>query len=308
MITEGNLRDFSLADLLQILELNRATGTLTLSHRGRSGVLACSEGLVVGARLGERGGEEAIYALFHWDGGTFAFEPDTRGEGLAPVSAPHADLVREGIHRLDSWKHLRRECPALTSGARLNPTPESAQDDQDAVLRLVQQTPGITLSQLSRSLGTGEIASAKAILALWSAGHVQVVAAPDVALGQGFKLAIELLHATFASISGLKMVEAFDERFREGVEQQGVPLAWMEGRLLDEWLDDVPLETRSDVYRALLENLLEHAVRLHGAAFEERFIGQLRQVWPPELLDTGERLGLAWATAPASPSPGRNDA
>ncbi len=308
MITEGNLRDFSLADLLQILELNRATGTLTLSHRGRSGVLACAEGLVVGARLGERGGEEAIYALFHWDGGTFVFEPDTRDEALAPVSAPHADLVREGIHRLDSWKHLRRECPALTSGAILNPTTESEPDTEILALRLVQQTPGITLSRLSWTLGTGEIASARAVLALWSAGQVQVIAAPDVALAQGFKLAIELLHATFASISGIKMVEAYDDRFREGVEQQGVPLAWVEGRLVDEWLDDVPLETRSEVYRALLGNLLEHAVRLHGTAFEERFVEQLRQVWPPELLDTGERLGLAWATVPASPSPGRKDA
>jgi len=308
VITEGNLRDFSLADLLQILELNRASGTLTLSHRGRSGVLTCREGLVVGARLGDRGGEEAIYALFHWDGGSFTFSGVEPDEPLPPVGAPHADLVREGILRMDAWKRIRRECPGLTSGARLVAVPDTPHESDDETTRLIVQTPGLTLSQLAKTLGSGEIATATAVLALWTDGRVQVVAAPDVALSRSFKLAFELLHATFASISGLKMVEAFDDRFREEVDQQGVPLSWGEGELVDEWLDEVPLENRTDVYRALLGGLLEHAVRLHGSAFEERFIEHLSQIWPPELLETGERLGLALSLTAASPTPGRKDA
>lgn len=308
MITEGNLRDFSLADLLQILELNRASGTLTLSHRGRSGILACHDGQVVGARLGERGGEEAIYALFHWEGGSFTFSSEATAESLPPVGALHADLVREGILRMDAWKRIRRECPGLTAGARLVPAPDSPDTPDDETHRAILNAPGVTLSQLSRSRAVGEISTANAVLDLWVKGKVQVIAAPDVALSQGFKLAIQLLHATFASISGLKMVEAFGERFRDEVEQQGVPITWTDEGLVDDWLDEVPLENRTDVYRVLLGGMLDHAVRLHGSPFEERFLEQLRQVWPPELMETGERLGLALTPMPVAPTPGRTDA
>ena len=129
-----------------------------------------------------------------------------------------------------------------------------------------------------------------------------------MALSRGFKLAIELLRATFASISGLKMVEAFDERFREEVEGQGVPITWTEDQLSDEWLDDVPLDNRSDVYRALLGGMLDHATRLHGSPFEERFHEQLGRVWLPELSEAGERLGLNSTITPAVPAPERKDA
>jgi hypothetical protein len=301
VITEGNLRDFSLADLLQILELNRATGTLTLTHRGRSGTLQGVEGRIVGARLGDRGGEEAIYALFHWDGGSFTFSRDLSSDTLPPVSAEHSDLVREGIRRMDAWKRIRRECPAMTSGACLFASVAPLSDDPDHHLTAISRNPGGTLTQLAQGLGAGVLPTADRVLALWKDGHVQILAAPDVALSQGFRLALQLLHTTFASISGLKMVAAFGDRLVELIESQSVPLGWNEGQLVDDWLDDVSVPERTAVYHHILSGMMDHAVRLHGSPFEDRFLERLRQVWPPELHDIGERLGLAIAPPPASP-------
>ena len=72
---EGNLAQIPLADLLQILAVNRKSGALSVEREGARGEIALAEGRVAEARVGAVSGEKAVYRLLGWREGQFAFVP-----------------------------------------------------------------------------------------------------------------------------------------------------------------------------------------------------------------------------------------
>jgi predicted regulator of Ras-like GTPase activity (Roadblock/LC7/MglB family) len=71
MPLEGNLTDLSLANLIQLncQEMNEVK--ITLEYLGKEGIIFCSGGNMVHAATGSLTGEEAVYELLRWNGGTF---------------------------------------------------------------------------------------------------------------------------------------------------------------------------------------------------------------------------------------------
>ena len=84
MQTQGSLRDGGLATLLQSMQAERATGTLTIDNGGDS----CSLYFLFGHLFHASGpggqGEEVVIDALGWDDGSFQFDP------LERVSFPRA--------------------------------------------------------------------------------------------------------------------------------------------------------------------------------------------------------------------------
>ena len=88
---------------------------LRLISEGREGLLNCVAGEIKGAKALDLAGEEAVYALFHWETGTFTFVREASasyaaGFALKNVRSPLSELAKEGIHRVDLWRSIRRAC------------------------------------------------------------------------------------------------------------------------------------------------------------------------------------------------------
>ena len=97
---EGQLKQISLVDLLQVFGFNRKDGILTLVHEKEQGEIFLLAGCVINARLGRIEGEKAFFRLLRWEEGRFWFTPGGT-ETEVRISSPMDHLVMEGLRQLD---------------------------------------------------------------------------------------------------------------------------------------------------------------------------------------------------------------
>jgi hypothetical protein len=96
----GNLIDFSLPDIIQLVGFGRKTGALRLSFAEGDAALFFDQGSVVHAEYPGHVGQDAVYQLFHVPSGEFRFQtevlPETRTIDMDPTN-----LIMEAARLLD---------------------------------------------------------------------------------------------------------------------------------------------------------------------------------------------------------------
>ena len=119
-LMRGRLDMMSLPNIIQMIEMERRSGTLKLSTESRHGEILFREGQILGATQGPRRGDAAVYALFTWQHGEFALEPTAREVPPdAKTSRSNQALLMDGARRADELAALRQSCGALTGPVRL---------------------------------------------------------------------------------------------------------------------------------------------------------------------------------------------
>ncbi len=108
---EGGLAQLPLADLLQILSMNRRTGKLTLVNGQERGEILLSAGRPVNARQGDIEGEKALFRLIGWREGTFAFIPGPPAQ-RSRIDRAMEDALLEGMRQADERQRLLAGLPA----------------------------------------------------------------------------------------------------------------------------------------------------------------------------------------------------
>jgi hypothetical protein len=157
-MTEGLLQEIPLAEVIQLIAINAATGDLELmplfpAHQPRErmpvGHLYFRDGHPHAAFLGERAREAAVENMFLWEAGFFTFAPRAAHD-LPPanLSMETHTLILHGITRQDRWHRacelvptvhtiLQRTTPAVPAPPPAAHTPEAqilAQFDGQASL------------------------------------------------------------------------------------------------------------------------------------------------------------------------------
>lgn len=109
MELKGELQNFALPDVIQLLCMSKSTGRLTLGEKQEQCAIYFREGEIVHATEGKLAGEEAVYRLFLRNDGSFEF--------FAGVGSPQQS-VRQG------WMNLMLEAArrADEQGAGLSKT------------------------------------------------------------------------------------------------------------------------------------------------------------------------------------------
>ncbi|MFI5339928.1 MAG: TIGR02266 family protein [Candidatus Methylomirabilales bacterium] len=109
-MASGQLAAMNLPSLIQMLEGERRTARLLLTHGDARGEIVFEEGKITRASQGNRKGNAALYQLLTWPGGTFQMAPpDASSQAGGTVDAPIQALLLEGKRRLD-------ETPGLQAG------------------------------------------------------------------------------------------------------------------------------------------------------------------------------------------------
>ncbi|HEY9855780.1 MAG TPA: DUF4388 domain-containing protein, partial [Stenomitos sp.] len=199
MIAEGSLQDFSLSDLLQIISLNASTGMLRVSSEGREGTLSCAQGEIISATAQDLSAEEAVYAIFQWETGTFQFAAGDPVDAPGKVATPLAEMSKEGIRRLDQWRSIRREMPLLTTRARFRSDKaqlaSSLSAESTEVWAVIAGTEGLTLAEIAASTHLNELAVAQGLLELHREGMLLIETSPEEAMRSMFQRASEEVYS-----------------------------------------------------------------------------------------------------------------
>jgi hypothetical protein len=115
--TQGSLRDGGLATLLQSMQAERATGTLTIDNGGDN----CSLYFLFGHLFHASGpggqGEEVVIDALGWDEGSFQFDPRAKLPAEETIKASPAELIAASESR---------HAPAAAAAPTASSWPESA--------------------------------------------------------------------------------------------------------------------------------------------------------------------------------------
>jgi hypothetical protein len=271
MIKEGSLQDFSLPDLLQILALGNATGTLTLRSEGRVGQFLFRDGQLLDGRLGGRSGQDAAADLFLWSSGVFDFaegDPGATGEAM-PLEA----LTQEGMRRLERYRTIREELPDFFSPRAWVHPMQMYQEGKPALVDALGS--GMSFGDLVRKLGQSDLAVLEQVAKLYGDDQVGLSCAPEEQLRQLFGRVANELFLQFASISGVKMVEGLETQLNEQARTAALGLRWRGGRVQDSLPETWTKEQLLAAYRPLLATMQEFVTKVYGASFVERVVQPL---------------------------------
>jgi len=103
----GNLADVSIFDIVQILENNHLTGTLSVRKSEVAGKIYFTDGLIVNASLGEASGLEAFKRLVvDANGGFFVFEKSKVGFAQVIKASSNTSLILDLLREYDEERRF----------------------------------------------------------------------------------------------------------------------------------------------------------------------------------------------------------
>ena len=141
MALTGTFDDVSFAELLQMLNVGRKTGRLTVSRGDQRAVLFITEGEVARAVSRRERGPELVYRLLGWKAGEFSFERADEPV-MRNIKESTEALILEGMKRFDEWERVEAEMPNMNVVLRqrafaVNERFEQLSPQAQVVLRLV---------------------------------------------------------------------------------------------------------------------------------------------------------------------------
>jgi CheY-like chemotaxis protein/predicted regulator of Ras-like GTPase activity (Roadblock/LC7/MglB family) len=104
----GTISDFQLSDLVQMNCLGRMTTALNIEGDEFQGSIFIEEGNIVHAACGDQEGEDALFEMLGWEGGSFSTERGKRSPKESIIKGWQS-LLLEGMRRVDEAKPGRTQ-------------------------------------------------------------------------------------------------------------------------------------------------------------------------------------------------------
>ncbi len=181
MALAGDLSEFPLTDIIQLVQLSKQTGGVHI--RGQragqlfEGWLFFRDGKIVGANMAGHQPLEAVYTFFTLVSGPFAFHDDKRIE-TPTISVSNEVIIMEGVMRQDAWATIHQHVPSMGMVPRLvlNPTTGSSEinlePEEWRVLTMVNGKN--TIAQIAQRSGLGEFRSCEIVVQLLQSGLIEM--------------------------------------------------------------------------------------------------------------------------------------
>lgn len=179
MALEGDLSEFPLTDIIQLLDLSKKTGGVHINgRRGRDrfdGWLFFRDGKICSAKLGSLPPLEAAYTFFTLSSGPFRFY-DTK---IPPqtINRSNEAIIIEGIGRQETWAAVQEYVPSLHIVPQVVTTPAVSNGginllpEQWRVLTLVNSKNSV--HDIIQRSGFDELRTAEIIVHLFRNGLIR---------------------------------------------------------------------------------------------------------------------------------------
>lgn len=96
----GAVAGLSLTDVIQLKGHNKYTGAISVEYGESKGVIYFVDGEIIHAEQGDETGEQAIYEIIKWPGGTFNIHPEMTSN-VCTIHYRTDFLLLEALRRLD---------------------------------------------------------------------------------------------------------------------------------------------------------------------------------------------------------------
>jgi Domain of unknown function (DUF4388) len=174
----GDLQQVSSVDLLQLLAMNRRSGTLSINTPAGAGEVRIKSGEIVDAVFRRLEREKALYRLLGETEGTFSFVGGSP-QFLERIQTSTASLLMDGLRQLDETERLRAQL-GLDGAALLAIAPPGPDASEAAGRVLEALTTPRTLDELLDEVTLHDLAVLEALRLLLDEGLVRRIASSAV--------------------------------------------------------------------------------------------------------------------------------
>ncbi|HOL82814.1 MAG TPA: DUF4388 domain-containing protein [Caldisericia bacterium] len=175
----GNLKDFSIEDLLKFINLSKRTGVIYIKGNvekegEKEGKIFCKDGNIIDAELGDRSGENAFYVILTMKEGTFNFSKELPKDRAVKINKQLEELLFEGAKQVEVIDDILKKLPSLDTIFRVNPTPPSAKIslNKDEWMILNKFRDGKTIREVKNEVNLNEIDVLRTVLSLINANLI----------------------------------------------------------------------------------------------------------------------------------------
>ncbi|MCX7995445.1 MAG: DUF4388 domain-containing protein [candidate division WOR-3 bacterium] len=178
MALEGNLEDFELTDVFQLIQLGAKDGSLRIQTQNDVGVVYFKEGMVVHARTNNLVGEQAIDTILQWRKGRFVFKP---GEETLEktVELPIQQVILDAARRIDELNKIQRLIPSFDMIPKIVEVPDAGiekinlRPEEWKVLAFVDGH--LSIREISQRVKLSEFETGRILYGLISSGLVKLI-------------------------------------------------------------------------------------------------------------------------------------
>lgn len=183
MALAGDLQDFEITDVFQLIQMGQKDGVLSIQTAIDSGVVYFKNCMVVHAQTNTIQGETAIDTILSWKKGRFIFNPGEETH-LHTVDLPIQQVILEAARRIDELQRLQKLIPSFDVIVEIIEVPQAGIDRiqlnprEWKVLSFVDGS--MTIKQISQKANITEFETAKIFYGMISSGLVKVISpAPE---------------------------------------------------------------------------------------------------------------------------------
>lgn len=178
MALEGNLEDFELTDVFQLIQLGAKDGSLRIQSPNDVGVVYFKDGMVVHAKTNNLIGEQAIDSILQWRKGRFVFRP---GEETLEktVELPIQQVILDAARRIDELNKIQRLIPSFDMVPKIVEVPDvgiekiNLRPEEWKVLAFVDGV--LSIREISQRVKLSEFETGRILYGLISSGLVKLI-------------------------------------------------------------------------------------------------------------------------------------
>ena len=181
MALSGDLSEFPLTDIIQLLDLSKKTGALYIDgRRGQQrleGWLYFRDGKIIDAALENLPALEAAYAFFTFTSGPFQLHDNVQPKA-ARIAQSNEMIIMEGIMHQEAWvangddtANLLNMVPRLVPNPATTGSEISLESDEWRVLTMVSGK--MTVGQIAQRSGLGEVRTTDIVQRLLTNGLIE---------------------------------------------------------------------------------------------------------------------------------------
>ncbi len=176
MELQGNLRDFSLEDLLKFVNLTKRTGVVIIKgvvekEGEKEAKIYCKDGEIIDAEIDSKSGEGAFYYILTLKEGTFAFSKDIPPNKEQKIHKKLEELLFEASKQVSTLEDILKKLPPIDTILKVNPTPPttkiSLSKDDWTILNKFRD--GRTIKDVRDESSLSDTETLRSILSLLSA-------------------------------------------------------------------------------------------------------------------------------------------
>lgn len=145
MAMQGNLRDMSVADIIQHNCQERKIALLTVEHNGKKAQIYFKNGAIVHAVMDTLVGEEVVFKALSWDDGRFILDAGI-STPMVTIKRSWSSLLLEGAKRLDEYN--QETAPQPTSKEEAGSKEEQIKSQLSGFLARAKFIKGLALVDL----------------------------------------------------------------------------------------------------------------------------------------------------------------